>query len=425
MDIFFGIDFGTTNSALSINNNGHVEVIGIDELNPAGRSMRSVLYFNEENKSFVGQDAINNYVHDEASGRFLQSIKTFLPSTSFDHTYINGKRYVIEDLVCIILKNIKQKGESHVGREVDNVVLGRPVMFSEHKDKDALAEKRLKKAAQKAGFKNIRFQYEPVAAALTYEASLKNGEEKFVLIGDFGGGTSDFTVIRVQGGENPGIDRKRAVLSLGGVYIAGDKLDSQIMWGKIAQYFGKNAKYTTPFSDDWLDFPTGIIRNLCQWHKIPLLRDRNTKELIRRIKSTSNDKKSLDNLENIINDNYGFVLFQAIDEAKRTLSSQDQTRISFQGRDLLIDEFMSKSEFEILNQENFERIAGCVDNVIANSGLSLEQIDTVFLTGGTSQIPSIQQLFIDRFEKKKLVGMDAFTSVAQGLGANGSFFGGN
>jgi hypothetical chaperone protein len=422
MGIVFGIDFGTTNSALSIYNDGKVDVIGIDDHNPVAKSMRSVLYFNDENKTYVGQDAINNYISDGAAGRFMQSIKTFLPSTSFDHTTIYGKKYTIEDLIYIILNKIKQKGEAYVGSEVENVVMGRPVIFSENKEKDALAEKRLTKAARKAGFKNIWFQYEPVAAALTYEATLKSGEEKFVLIGDFGGGTSDFTVIKVKGGTSARIERKCDVLSLGGIYIAGDKFDSQIMWEKIAKYFGRHVQYKAPFSDEWLDFPVGIIRTLCQWHRIPLLREKKTKELIRRLKSTSNNKNALEHLENIIHDNYGFILFQAIEKAKCALSSQDTTKINFEERDLLIHEDLNKHEFESINHENFENIARCVDEVIVNSGISHDKIDTVFLTGGTSYIPYIQQIFIDRFGKERLENMDAFTSVAHGLGASAPLF---
>lgn len=422
MQIVFGIDFGTTNSALSVYRNGTVEVVAVDGNDRAGELMRSVLYFNEENEIFAGHEAICQYVGDGAAGRFMQSIKTFLPNTSFDSTEIFGKRYTIDDLVAIILKKIKLRGEAHVGCNVDSVVLGRPVVFSTDTVKDAVAEQRLVKAARKAGFKNIWFQYEPVAAALAFEETLQAGQERIAFIGDFGGGTSDFSVIRVRGGAFARSGRRSDVLSLGGVYVAGDKFDSQIMWDKVAHYFGRYARYTTMGKDDWVGIPKSIIYTLCQWHRIPLLRARKTREHIRVIKSSTDDRQAIEHLENIISDNFGFFLFQAIEKAKCELSDRDHTLIRFTERDLNICEELGKGEFEVLNAENFKQISACIDEVVARSGLLPAQIDTVFLTGGTSRIPHIQTLFAERFGQDKLENRDAFTSVVHGLGASVPLF---
>ncbi|MHB8058550.1 MAG: Hsp70 family protein [Desulfuromonadaceae bacterium] len=422
MQIVFGIDFGTTNSALSVYRNGTVEVLAVDGNGGAGELMRSVLYFSEENEIYAGHEAIRQYVSDGAVGRFMQSIKTFLPNTSFDSTEIFGTRYMIDDLVAIILRKLKARGEAHVGCPVDSVVLGRPVVFSTDAAKDAVAEKRLEKAARKAGFKNIWFQYEPVAAALAFESRLQAGQERTVFIGDFGGGTSDFSVIRVKGGAFARSDRRSDVLSLGGVYVAGDKFDSQIMWDKVAHHFGRYARYRTMGKEEWVSIPKSIIYTLCQWHRIPLLRARKTRELIRVIKGTTDDRRALEHLENIISDNYGFFLFQAIEKAKCELSGQEQALVSFTERDLCISEALGKGEFETLNAENFSQIATCIDEVIARSGLLPGQIDTVFLTGGTSRIPHIQTLFAERFGLDKLENRDAFTSVVHGLGSSVPLF---
>jgi hypothetical chaperone protein len=422
MQIVFGIDFGTTNSALSVYRNGTVEMIAVDGNDATGALMRSVLYFNEDNEIFAGREAISQYVGDGACGRFMQSIKTFLPNTSFDSTEIFGKRYAIDDLVAIILGKLKALGEAHVGCSVDSVVLGRPVLFSTDASKDAVAQQRLEKAARKAGFSRIWFQYEPVAAALTFEETLQPGQEKIVFIGDFGGGTSDFSVIRVKGGAFERSDRRSDVLSLGGVYTAGDKFDSQIMWDKVAHYFGRHAKYKTMGKDEWINIPKSLTHTLCQWHRIPLLRARKTREHIRVIKSTTNDRQAIENLENIISDNYGFFLFQAIEKAKCELSGQDQAVIRFTERDLSINEEIGKNEFETINGKNFRQIAACIDEVVAGSGLTPGQMDTVFLTGGTSRIPHIQTLFTERFGQGKLEQRDAFTSVAHGLGSSVPLF---
>lgn len=422
MQIVFGIDFGTTNSALSVYRNGMVEVVAVDGNERTGELMRSVLYFNEENEIFAGREAISRYVGDGAAGRFMQSIKTFLPNTSFDNTEIFGKRYGIDDLVAIILRKIKARGEAHVGCAVDSVVLGRPVVFSTDAAKDTVAEQRLEKAARKAGFKNIWFQYEPVAAALTFESTLQAGQERIVFIGDFGGGTSDFSVIRVKGGAFERSDRRSDVLSLGGVYVAGDKFDSQIMWDKVARHFGRYARYKTMGKDEWVNVPRSIVYTLCQWHRIPLLRARRTREHIRMIKGSTDDYHAIEHLENIIEDNFGFFLFQAIEKAKCELSEREQAFIRFAERDLAISEEIGKREFETINADNFQQIARCIDDVVARSGLVPTQIDTVFLTGGTSRIPHIQTLFAERFGRTKLENRNAFTSVVHGLGSSVPLF---
>lgn len=422
MQTVFGIDFGTTNSALSIYRNNTVEVIGIDGADGTGELMRSVLYFNEENEIYAGTEAVRQYVDDGAAGRFMQSIKTFLPNISFDHTEIFGKRYGIDDLVAIILKKIKAKGEAHLGCAVDSVVLGRPVVFSTDPAKDRVAEQRLEKAARKAGFTRIWFQYEPVAAALAFEDTLQAGQERVVFIGDFGGGTSDFTVIRVKGGAFGRSDRRSDVLSLGGVYVAGDKFDGQIMWDKVAQHFGRYARYKTLGKDEWVNVPKSIVHTLCQWHRIPLLRTRKTREHLRVIKGSTDDRQAIQQLENIIDDNFGFFLFQAIEKAKCELSDQEQTLISFVERDLNICEPLDKQEFEAINHDNIRQIANCIDQVVAQSGLLPSQIDSVFLTGGTSRIPLIQSLFTERFGRQKLESKNAFTSVVHGLGSSVPLF---
>ncbi len=422
MQTVFGIDFGTTNSALSIYRNNTVEVIAVDGVGRAGELMRSVLYFNEDNEIYAGNEAVRRYVDEGASGRFMQSIKTFLPNTSFDHTEIFGKRYGIDDLVAIILKKIKARGEAHLGHSVDSVVLGRPVVFSTDPAKDRVAEQRLEKAARKAGFTTIWFQYEPVAAALAFEDTLQTGQERIVFIGDFGGGTSDFTVIRVKGGAFARSDRRSDVLSLGGVYVAGDKFDAQIMWDKVAQHFGRYARYKTLGKEEWVNVPKSIVHTLCQWHRIPLLRTRKTREHLRLIKDSTDDRKAIQQLEDIIDDNFGFFLFQAIEKAKCELSDQEQTCISFVERDLMIREELDKQEFETINQDNVSQIANCIDQVVAQSGLTPSQIDSVFLTGGTSRIPLIQSLFAERFGRQKLEQKNAFTSVVHGLGSSVPLF---
>jgi hypothetical chaperone protein len=351
----------------------------------------------------------------------MQSIKSFLPSTLFESTTINGKRYELEEVIAIILKNIKKRGEEFLGSEVTDVVMGRPVVFSEDKEKDSLAEGRLKRAAEIAGFKNIAFQMEPVAAALTFENSLGKGREKIVLIGDFGGGTSDFTVIKLTGGKSGRPDRTNDVLSLGGVSIAGDAFDSRLMWEKVARYFGRNVRYKS-MTGHMLEMPSTITFKLINWHLIPQLRTNSVREALRHIKMTADDAAAIGHLENLIEENNGFMLFQAIEKAKIDLSSYEKSMIFFREQSLEIKEAVARIEFEEAIHGHTAKIAACIDETVMKAGLTPEDIDVIFTTGGTSHIPCIKDLFVQRFGQQKMQHRDAFTSVAYGLGLSASMF---
>lgn len=418
MNIKFGLDFGTSNSALSVNRDGRdgtVEVIDIDPRNLARKTLRSVLYFDTEGKCFTGQEAIDHYIANGAVGRFMQSIKSFLPSQTFEFTRISGKRYTLEDLIAIILRIMKERGENYLRAEVPSVVMGRPVVFSEDQKADSLAQERLKNAAQLAGFKNIEFQLEPIAAALTFEKSLPYGEESIVLIGDFGGGTSDFCVMKLTGGsKKDGLDRKEDILALGGVYIGGDTFDSEIMWQKVADYFGKNIQYES-MPGKWQEMPREISWKLRQWHLMPQLREKRTRDFIGRVKKICDNPELVENLEHLVDDNYGFMLFQSIEKAKIDLSEFPASAIAFEEGDLRIKNAISRFEFEQMLDQYIKKIDSCIDDMLGKAGVAGKNIEQIFLMGGSSYIPRIRKIFIDQFGGDKLKFKDAFTSVAYGL----------
>jgi hypothetical chaperone protein len=421
MKTALGLDFGTTNSALAITRDGRVDVIAADEYNRTGKTLRSVLFFEKGQNIFAGRQAVTRYIETGGEGRFLQSIKSFLPSTLFEYTVISGRKYELEDLIAIILRRLKKKAEACLGREVADVVMGRPVVFSEDKKTDLFAQDRLRRAAEMAGFKNIVFQYEPIAAGLTFEKGLLPHEEKLVLIGDFGGGTSDFSIIRLHGGRSANPDREKDVLSLGGLPVAGDAFDSELMWEKAAKFFGKDVKFKT-MSGAWLDMPTSITLKLRKWHLIPLLGTKQTLEYLAGLKLSADDSGAIENLMNLIGDNYGFMLFQAIERAKIELSSSASSRICFGERLLMIDEMVSRMEFEDIVSEKVATIERRIDDTLSGAGLRPDDIDLVFTTGGTSCIPCIRNLFNRKFGSRKMKQMDAFTSVAYGLGISASLF---
>lgn len=415
MKVTAGLDFGTTNSALALLADGTAKVVRINNIESSEKTLRSVIHFDEDKTVEVGQRAVHRYVESHGMyGRFLQSIKAFLPQSSFSETRIFGTRYEIEDLVAIILREIKRMGEESVGAEITRVKLGRPVEFSEEPEKDALAERRLRTAAERAGFTSIDFELEPIAATLAYRSTLAPEETKLALMGDFGGGTSDFCVMRLKGGDMTDDEKRESVLAVGGVYIGGDTFDGRIMWSKVTQLFGRDTTYRS-MTGDSLSFPVHLVRTLCDWHRIPFLRDRQTLQAIRDVRRTSSNPELVDNLENLILENKGFMVFQAIERAKKELTTESEATIQYSDRTLTLNQAISRVEFEEMIEEDLASITKCVDTTIAKASIDAKDIDVVLLTGGSSFIPAVQRLFVKQFGDNRVVQLDAFTSVAHGL----------
>ena len=415
MGSVFGLDFGTTNSTLAVNRGGEVRMLDIDPATPSKTTLRSVLYFDKRRRAFVGQDAIDHYLEDDAQGRFMQSIKTFLSSKSFTTTNINGRPYHLDDLVAILLRTIKERGEAIIGEGVDRVILGRPAVFSDDTNEDHLAEERLRSAAEKAGFAKVAFQFEPIAAASTYERMLVSGEERKVFVGDFGGGTSDFTVIRLKGGAAPERDRKKDILSLRGVTIGGDTFDSRIMSQRLVSYYGSQAKCRGLRGQE-MDVPAHIFVTLSRWHLIPQLRERKLREHIRQIRATCTEREAFERLEDLIDNNYGFKLFQAIEATKCALSLNDDASLDFSESASDIHKVVARGEFEEMIASDLHRVERSVDDALKIAELRPSEIDIAFITGGSSYIPAIRRIFLRKFGEQKLASADAFTSVGFGLG---------
>ncbi|WP_035238701.1 Hsp70 family protein [Desulfobacter vibrioformis] len=416
----FGIDFGTSNSALAASIDNQVKLLDIDPGNPLSNSLKSILYFIKEEGqtlSFVGHEGVKQYIDNGAEGRYMQSIKSFLSDLSFQKTNVYGKNYTLEALIGHLLKTMKERGEKIIGRDVDKVVLGRPVVFSTDVERERTATQRLVKAAQLAGFKEVSLQMEPVAAARAYENSLPPNQEQIVLVGDFGAGSSDFTVLKVGNPTHTG-DRERDILSVGGLYIGGDNFDSLIMRHKVAKHYGTDVTVKSMFSDNLTGLSPLVLSHLMQWHRIPWLRRPQTLGNIKELKVGAGlrDRRLLENLELLIRDNYGYLLFRSIESAKCRLSDHGDATVVFKDYGIVIEELVTRTAFEDMIQDLVAQIDACVTDTLANAGIGFEQVNAVFLTGGSSYIPLIRAIFESRVGADKIKTSDAFTSVAYGLG---------
>ena len=408
----FGLDFGTTNSSLTwARGPADVQLCDVDvrAFNP--RVLRSLIYFSIDSRDFVvGQRAIDEYLTEDMQGTLIQSIKTFLADNSFEQTWINDRFYKLEDLIAVIFRHVRAVIAELTSDDV-SLVIGRPAIFVDRPEKEALAQDRLRKAAQLAGFFDLQFQYEPIAAGLTYESSLNQPE--LALIADLGGGTSDFTIMRLGSGHAG--DRREDILATRGVQIAGDSFSARIMAHKLAKYFGAGSTYRH-MEGRKLPFPSMLLAQLSRWHQVTFLRSPKTREQLGRIRWTSSNPRAVDAFQALITGNYAFFLFQEIEKAKSRLSAADEARMHFRRDEIEIDEPITRAEFERLIAPDQAQVHRCMESVLAAAEVTRRDIDAVFLTGGTAQIPAIRRMFAEEFGADKLKAQDYLTSVAVGLG---------
>lgn len=415
----YGIDFGTTNSALVIYN---------EETNEIHSTIiiPSLIYFYQQPGAgnmpnyVVGEAAISAYLADDMKGRFIKSVKQILPRSSFIETRIQNKKYNASELVAIILKELKGRADQLIGEDCRKAVIGRPVFFDDDDvKKDALAQTRLTKAADLAGFENIRFQFEPIGAAFAYEKSLSRKEN--VLVADLGGGTTDFTYL-VLDPEKAGIkDRKNDILANGGIYIGGDSFDSAFMWEKGTPYFGKNITYeATP--GKVLTVPKSLFANICSWEQMNFFNSQRIKRDIEDYYYFSGNNPQFKNLITLIENNLGYSIFQSIEATKILLTITDSAMFGYRKMDIEIDEKIALNDYEQIIAKDVTRIANYLDEFMLQNSIEPTKIDSLFLTGGTSMVGSIQKLFKNRFPHIKLNSGDNFRSVATGLAYSGYLF---
>eukprot|EP00388_Colpodella_angusta_P013335 GDKJ01033472.1.p1 GENE.GDKJ01033472.1~~GDKJ01033472.1.p1 ORF type:complete len:423 (+),score=22.95 GDKJ01033472.1:1776-3044(+) len=415
----YGIDFGTTNSALAIYDEDSKEI-------HSTIIIPSLIYFyhqldatNEKNY-VVGEEAIAAYLKDGMRGRFIKSIKQILSRSSFIETRIHNKRYNAADLVSLILKELKQRADELIGQDCQKAIIGRPVFFDDDNvQKDTLAQTRLNKAAAIAGFTDVRFQFEPIGAAFAYEKTLTKKEK--VLVADLGGGTTDFTYLILDPAKVGSADRKNDMIATGGIYVGGDSFDSAFMWEKGTPYFGKYTTYeATP--GKVLTVPKSLFANICTWEQMNFFNGPRIKKDIEDYYYYSGKDSKFKNLITLVDHNLGYSVFQAIEKTKIELSSKQQSIFKYHKMDIAIDEEVSRAAYDQIIKKDVDRIAAYLTHFMEQNHINASDIDSLFLTGGTSMVGSIQQLFKSRFPHITLNSGDNFKSVAKGLAYSGYLF---
>lgn len=408
---YYAVDFGTSNSLLSfVSSEGKITPVPMDTEN--GLVLRSLLYTPSKNQWYFGSEAISEYVSHEGEGRFFRSIKKFLPEPGYTGTSVHNRNLNISEMVAVFLGEMRRRANLFTGQNVERIVLGRPALYSLDKEHDQLAQDRMQKASLLAGFKEVLFCPEPIAAGLDYQTGEK--KEKIVLITDFGGGTSDFTLMKFHNGPYS----KEDILGLSGIFIAGDALDGLMMRDFISPHFGSQFEYQLPGGTNILQFPRNLLKKICSPAHITHLRDKDTWEFLQHINKfalSPLDNKRMKNLLNLVECQLGFPLFNEIEKVKVSLGKQDSSLFSYHFLDMVVEQEIEAQKYQKSVTPTIEEVMATMMDVFTQSGLKVSDVDQVCLTGGTSQFPLIREHLTNIFGAQKLVEHNIYQSVVNGL----------
>jgi hypothetical chaperone protein len=416
-----GIDFGTTNSSIACAGSAdEVQLARFPYLGGMTDAYRSLLYLQQVKdgsaktlKSWTGPEGIEQYLSADVKGRLIQSLKSFLSSRSLLSTEVFGRRYTLEDLIARILRDLREKAEHQFGVKINSAVVGRPVHFvgAESPEDDSYAEGRLRSAFASAGYESVEFEMEPVAAAHYYESTLDHDE--LILIGDFGGGTSDFSLVHV----GPGVHRAGRVsgdiVGNSGVGIAGDAFDAKIIKHLVSPALGAGSQLRSLGKN--LTVPNWVYIRLERWHHLSLLRAKDVLDMLKGVHAQALEPEKIAALLHFIKEDLGFHLHRAVQKVKVDLSNEPAATFHFSDGFVDLTAVVERSAFEEWISEELGQIAQCVDSLLSSSGALPKDVDMVFLTGGSSFVPAVRKIFETRFGEKRIRGGNEFTSVARGL----------
>lgn len=406
-----GIDFGTSNSTCAVANSNSVRLVNLEGKNS---TIPSAIFYSTGKEVFYGRSAINAYVEGE-EGRLMRGLKMVLGTSLIEErTRLGLKSIRFTEVLADFMSYIKSKAEDNVQDEISNVVLGRPVHFHDNDTgKDKQSEEALLKIAKSVGFKTIRFQFEPIAAAFAHEKDLD--DEQLSLIIDLGGGTSDFTVIKMSSARGLVADRSGDILATAGIRVGGTHFDERLSMKFFMPLLGLGTEYSDIFDQDkTMTVPIAVYSNLSSWPKVHFAQTpkaiRETQELIRR----SYEPEKLEKLLSIQSNQEGHAFLQAVENAKIALTDQNRHMEFFPKIDVQIE--TSRDGFEEAINSEISKISNTISSCLSEAGVSESDIKLVVLTGGSTELPIINRLVKSRFPDARVSNDDKFGSVGVGLG---------
>ncbi|GAA0676301.1 putative chaperone protein [Sphingomonas insulae] len=404
-----GLDFGTTNSVAALASGDTADLVMLDAPDGPDPVFRSALCFWEDGgvHAEAGPWAIAEYLDFPEGSRFIQSFKSVAASASFEYATVFERRMRFEDLGRLFVAKLAARAGGALDGRARRVVVGRPVAFAGARPDEALARTRYDAVFGALGAE-VHYVYEPVGAAFSYAARLTGAAT--ILVADFGGGTSDFSVVRV---DVPGAARRCTPLGHAGVGIAGDRFDQRIVDRLVMPLLGKGGSYRS--FDKVLDIPGGYFADFADWSRLALMRNRKTLAALDTLRKSALDPDAIGRMIAVIEQELGYRLYDAVGQLKRALSQAEVAQFRFEGAGLAIAAEVTRAQFEAWIAPDIARIDAAVDQALAAAGVSAGDIDRVFLTGGTSLTPRIRRLFDERFGAERIATGGELTSIAHGL----------
>ena len=408
-----GLDFGTTNSVIALGRDGQAQMV--DFAAPGGSSsvFRSALCFWQEEAvrgglaHEAGPWAIAEFLEYPQGSRFLQSFKSVAANAAFEHANLFEKRFRFEELGQIFLQHLLNHGGAPLRNLPERIVVGRPVRYVGARPDVALARRRYDAMFASMG-SDVHYVYEPIGAAYSFASRLS--KPATLLVADFGGGTSDFSIVQVA---EPGAAQRCVALGSAGIGIAGDRFDYRIMDKLVLPMLGKGGTYRS--FDKVLEIPDGHFTDFGDWSRLALMRNRRTLAELAKLQRSAVDPEAIGRMIAVVEHELGYPLYEAVGGLKRALSSETHAAFQFQSDDLTIEAEVSRADFASWIAPDLERIGETVDRALARAGLGAESIDHVSLTGGSSLIPAVRALFEARFGEGKIDSGGELTSIGHGL----------
>ncbi|MCM2291927.1 Hsp70 family protein [Allorhizobium sp. BGMRC 0089] len=411
-----GLDFGTTNTVIAVAaNDSDTQSIRFTSAAGEADSMRTALSFMKDPqlgaralKVEAGHAAIRQFIDNPGECRFLQSIKTFAASPLFQGTLVHARRFQFEDLMEVFLKRLESyAGEGWPGK-ARRIVVGRPVHFAGASPKPELAMQRYHSALTRLGFEEIHYVYEPVAAAFYFARTLKR--DATVLVADFGGGTTDYSLIRFEtrNGQLSAIP-----VGTSGVGIAGDQFDARIIDHLVAPDIGKGSQFKS--FDKILDVPSNYYASFSRWNQLSVFKTSKEFADLQQLVRQSLEPEKLELFVDLVEHDEGYPLYQAVSAAKIALSAADEAEFNFAPLGPAGQKRVKRADFERWIGEDLARIEEALEDVLSKTGTRPEAVDKVFLTGGTSFVPAVRRIFTDRFSAERIETGGEMVSIAHGL----------
>jgi hypothetical chaperone protein len=410
-----GVDFGTTNTVVSVlGDDGRAELVRFSHDSAHAATFRSALSFHHDPDLPTGRAveagpwAIETYLEDPGETRFIQSFKSYAASPLFTETSILNRRYTFEDMLAAFLLRLRAHAGSAMAELPARVIVGRPVRFAGASADPRLALRRYEDAFRRLGFTEILYALEPVAAAFFFASRLK--DDATILVADFGGGTSDFSIIRF---EQAGGRLSSKALGQSGVPIAGDAFDYRIIDNLVSPALGKGSSYRD--FDNLLPIPPRYYANFARWDQLALMRTSREMRDIRGLVKKSLEPEKLARLVELLDGEHGYGLYQAVSALKEALSFADEARFEFRAGSITLSQTVLRTQFEGWIGRELSAIERALDEALSTAALAASSIDKVFLTGGTSFVPAVRALFSRRFGADKISAGAELESIAAGL----------